>query len=876
MGFQAVKSVDELYNGVKTKKIVLTNDAALATALNKRIDKPTIGKFAYTSQELAQKFIPTYFDEQKLSKSDVILKISKDFGYDIKSVHSAVEKIVEIKKHSRDVSKYINSYEKRILDKYNSLATTENTLEKFEFHNHFREYSKEDVAVIGYELFTEIDKCALPKEFAKISPFKEETDDLKNFYLFKNENEISDRISNIITTENQNDFSIILNTESTILDILKAKLYKKGIKLNVKEYLHENLNLRSILNLLTLSFQINELYLRDLAPYFEMFNIGTSEGYSNYTLKDYSENVNTDENFNKLCEFLKNVSKYRFLDLLKFLNDFEIEMPYEFKKTLQKLEIYDKNINYQNIQNLTYYIDNFDIEIGNSKSGVLLIDAKNSVYVDKPVCIYVNIDSSWTNDVKKAPYISKKDEEQKNLSNFQILLSQGQLQYYFVTEFKNGEKTIPCFYFNQIFEKEIESFRDEIFGVKNLSNNKNNVVEEVSENFEAKEPITKHIFSQSSLNNFVRCPKIYEISRIYRSDSKNYHVKGNLLHEFAEFYVNYPEFVKEKGLEYFAEILSNEYSKLIDILLKDLEKTEFLIGIKNTVEFIDSTTFDFESTFNLESKKQNENFLSRLFEMPLFRKNTEVYFEDLNFGLNGFIDLLIDNSTILDYKSSKSVKSASKILKLCNIKKLGSEIDFQPMVYLLKLRTENPNKNLSFKYYFFLGNKNKVLDGTGHFDENIVDIMYYPTSFNDFIFSDTGFELALGSKERMNFVNTVSKEYILEYFTKNPFNSEMTNEFLETHKFGFLEHILAYSPKKTVEKGALSFYKELLNIKNGTSRAVSKAVFFKDDLDNFEEFLKDKNEEVKLYSSLRYPYLPVVPELCKNCEYSDICLKRGD
>jgi hypothetical protein len=74
----------------------------------------------------------------------------------------------------------------------------------------------------------------------------------------------------------------------------------------------------------------------------------------------------------------------------------------------------------------------------------------------------------------------------------------------------------------------------------------------------------------------------------------------------------------------------------------------------------------------------------------------------------------------------------------------------------------------------------------------------------------------------------------------------------------------------------LSFYKELLNIKNGTSRAVSKAVFFKDDLDNFEEFLKDKNEEVKLYSSLRYPYLPVVPELCKNCEYSDICLKRGD
>ncbi|BAP62902.1 PD-(D/E)XK nuclease family protein [Methanococcus maripaludis] len=876
MGFQSVKSVEELYGEVKTKKIVLTNDAALATALNKRIDKPMIGKFAYTSQELAQKFIPMYFDEQKLSKTDVILKISKDLGYDIKSVHSAVEKIVEIKKHTRDVSKYINSYEKRILEKYNLLATTENAIEKFDFYNHFKEYSGSDVAVIGYELFNEIDKLALPSDFTKISPFKEEMKDLKNFYLFKNENEISDRISDIITDETQNDFAIILNTESTILDILKSKFYKKGIKLNIKEYLHQNLNLRSVLNILTLSFQINELYLRDLAPYFEMYNIGNSEGYSNYTLKEYSENITADDKFTKLYEFLKNISEYRFLDLLTFLNDFEIEIPYEFKKTLQKLEIYDKKITYQNIQNLIYYIDSFDVEIGNSKAGVLLVDAKNSVYVDKPVCIYVNIDSSWTKDVKKAPYILRKAEEYKNLSNFQIMLSQGQLQYCFVTEFKNGEKTIPCFYFNQIFGKEIESFGDEIFHVKNLSNNKNSIMEEVSEIFEVKEPITKHIFSQSSLNNFVLCPKIYEISRLYRSDSKNYHIKGNLLHEFAEFYVNYPEFVKEKGLEYFAEILSNEYSKLIDILLKDIEKTEFLIAIRNTVEFIDSTTFDFESTFNLKSKKQNENFLSKLFEMPLFRKNTEVYFEDLNYGLNGFIDLLINNSTILDYKSSKSVKSASKILKLCNIKKLGSEIDFQPMVYLLKLRTENPNKSLSFKYYFFLGNKNKVLDGTGRFDENIVDIAYYPTSFNDFILSDEGFELVLGSKDRLNFVNTVSKEYILEYFTQNPFNSEMANEFLEEHKSGFMDHILAYSPKKTVEKGALSFYNEVLNIKNGTSRAVPKALFFKEDLDNFEEFLKGKNEEVKLYSSLGYPYLPSVPELCKNCEYSDICLKRGD
>ena len=39
---KGVKSIDELYEEVRDFDLVITNDAALATALNGRIDKPVV------------------------------------------------------------------------------------------------------------------------------------------------------------------------------------------------------------------------------------------------------------------------------------------------------------------------------------------------------------------------------------------------------------------------------------------------------------------------------------------------------------------------------------------------------------------------------------------------------------------------------------------------------------------------------------------------------------------------------------------------------------------------------------------------------------------------------------------------------------------
>ena len=80
------KSIQELYEETKDYDLVITNDSTLARALNSLINKPMIGRLAYTPKELGGKYSKYYFSEPILSKPKVILEISKKLNKDIKKV----------------------------------------------------------------------------------------------------------------------------------------------------------------------------------------------------------------------------------------------------------------------------------------------------------------------------------------------------------------------------------------------------------------------------------------------------------------------------------------------------------------------------------------------------------------------------------------------------------------------------------------------------------------------------------------------------------------------------------------------------------------------------------------------------------------------
>ena len=72
-----VKSIDELYEEISQDSLVITNDAPLSTALNKRLDKPLLGDFCVTPKVLGSKFSSLLFRNEVKKIEEIILIVKK-------------------------------------------------------------------------------------------------------------------------------------------------------------------------------------------------------------------------------------------------------------------------------------------------------------------------------------------------------------------------------------------------------------------------------------------------------------------------------------------------------------------------------------------------------------------------------------------------------------------------------------------------------------------------------------------------------------------------------------------------------------------------------------------------------------------------------
>ncbi len=860
------KTINQIYDEIKDFDIVLTSDAALATALNRSIKKAQIGKLAYTPNELARKYSSRLFMQGLMTKADLVLSISKKLNKNIKTVHNSIEKIEDVEKNTDEVEKYLNREDLEIYSIYKEIPSVHRALFFFD-----KKYLPKKVAVIEPDFFNNLDNKTIPKEHSKISILTEENIEFSNFHTFSSQENAIKKIINLINKENEADVAIILNTQDSILNVIKSQLYDKGINIQIKGYLDEDLNVRAYLNFISTALHNDEATVKEVMPFLELFNIAIDYKYNNFILSKYVTNISKDDNLKHLFGFLNSIHEKTYGDLLFQFKD--VKLPLELRDLLYKLDLYEARITHDNFYDFLYYLNNFQVELTNSKKGVLLVDCKSSAVVDKPVCIYLNPDTSWTRQVKTADYIDKEKEEKNNLNKFQILINQGDTRLFFVPLIKDNQKNIPCFHFTQIYLREIKDFSDILFNaVKHdlMSLNANSEPTLINTN-----TFTFDAFSQSSLNTFFECPKKFEFSRVAPQEEQSYFMKGTLLHAYAEFYVNYKEFCIEKADEYFAKMLLEEYMNIVEHINEELEKTIFLIGIKNIRSYID--TFQIDANHNLpkkDSSKGEENFISKKTGKVINNKNTEVEFDNTSTKLKGFIDLVIDSTSVIDYKSSKELKTIGKVITKSNLELIKDEADFQPLVYLLELSKHTPDKKLSFYYYFFLQNLGDVINGDESLDSNIVEVKYFPMTFNEFITTDEGMAIICEKGARKDILNLLGPERIKEVCRCNPLENpfEMNKE-LECYKQLEADAVAIKDTKKNREI-VEDFFKEVCRLRNGKSASYKNALFFKEDLEKFEKFVTEQYVLVQKYISEGFPRTPISKDTCKDCQFKDICLGR--
>ena len=882
------KSILQIYEETKHYDLVITNDAPLATGLNKLVEKPRLDYFSLTPKQIAAKYAVSVFD-RIYTKAEIILEITKKTGRPLPMVHQTIEKIFEIWSHTGLLESCENflTGEKEFLPMLLKYPSVELAMEVFN-EDHF---GNKNIAVAGYELFTELDKQVLPKRNKspdRISLFTGEEFKIERTYVFSSANDLINNTVALINNDNADETAVILNNESEYLEIIKTRLVEKGVRCEIRTMISDDIDTRNYLSFIDASFNTSDLKVKEIIFLESLIDISIDRYYSHYYLNGYLKKINKSKLLKELCDIMLSVEKYTYgglLDKIEFTG--QRQLTPELRELLKMLDLSDKKITQANFNLLNYFIKNIDAEISGSREGVLFVNSKNSAFIDRPVTIFVGLDESWTKTYTDKEYIDKKEEEKKNLDKFQILLSQGTEKLMFAVKVRNNLPVIPCYYFNILSGTGIRNFENAFFNPVNVKFPEiKNKFRPVKVNLNKTESKQSEYISPSGLNSFITCPKKYSYSRLIPGEDQNYFLKGNLLHCFAELYFNHPDFVRENFEKIHRDIIG-EYGIFLKDMNTGIEKTVFRIGMKAIMMFIDSMNFD-KHRLN-PPLVHKDNFLFTISGKKKIYSNTEKWIKNPKAGISGKIDLSSDRY-IVNYKSGKGSKSNSALLKEFRYAEMAEEknpdLNFQTIAYLAGTRDSLPGEVINFIYFFFLSNISDIIAGKEDPGKTFTEIKYIPLTFRDYILSKECFDKMsdelMESKKNDILLRTGYEEYrklIEERFDDKIFfkKDSVTDTFQEAF-YNLLLNKLGYSLRDFRKNKDETFLKDivlplLLKLYFIRTGEKGEAYIFKDDADEFIKLAKKAIDEINIYQKSDFPNQPIynLRDVCIKCEFLSLC-----
>lgn len=865
---QKSRSIDEIYHEARDFDRFITSDATLATALNKRVDRAFVGRFAATPLGIASEYCHIFFSKRPLSTEACSLKISREAGMPLRNVYAAIDRIHDILIHGKDPDTFLNTYDSHVWDMYRTLPTSYNALRYFDPSV----MGGLTVAVGGLSLFTPLDKRVLPAEYTQINVCEKSPQHLSKTFVLDSDHAILSFLSEYITPENAHRAAVVTHPTSSIVAPFKAMLMRRGIPVLEKETIREHLGARSFIELLSLAKNSQEARVCQARPFFEQAGVKVRVKYDDYNVQIFSESLEGAV-LAKWWHELKSVFSKTFAEALCMCP----EPLREF--LLPELESYgllDVEINDQSVDDLQFLLLNSKKEVGKTGGGLILSDSSRVAFIDRPHVVYVGLDSSWTPHAAKAEYCDQDAELQKALESFNIMLTQGKSRIYLVSQYNGAGKTVPCYLFNMLCERDVKGFFDPFFEATYLplpgSEHSHRAC--VCRGMDEK---GFSCFSQSSLRRFFTCPKQYEYSRAIPTPERSYFLKGTLLHEFAQCYASDPSKVRDTGFGAITDKLVDIFSSINGSLHPEVERTTFCAGIDTVVSFLDS--IDLTGPICLAPAKKDvvdENSLADILGIPSCSQRTELYFEEEDLLLKGKIDLVASDTWIVDYKSSKEPVSVSGVLKALSLDSAKDDVDFQPLAYLSYLRKHSPEKELIFTYLYLVANRHKKLLGTDDSYGARVDVIYHPCGFNDFLQDADVYELFNSSQKKKAFCACVGADLLASYFSENPIPHalQFTKGIAESgYGLNFASWACALASK--MEKGAPGDYlKGIVAFRTGSRQKTGEAHIFKEDLDMFEEFVKKQHELMLIYRQKGFPRTPRSAKACKYCDYRDICERR--
>lgn len=877
-----VKSIQQLYSEAKNYDIVLTVDASLARGLNNLIDTPRFALLASTPRQLAQSFADLHFDNL-YTKFEFITLVSEETGKSFRLVHALTENILNVWNQSgllelTDI--HLTDEAKTIIPFFEKYPMTELAMQSFDE----KFFTNKKIAVIEKEFFNELDLQVLPKNifYDEINIFTGEKYSIDKTYLFGNTKTLIDNVTSLITPENAHSIAVALEPNSDYNILLQIRLKENGIAVRVKDSLRQSLIVRFMIGLIENSFEYDTLRAVDFKEAGKFFGFQINPAMDDYNIEVVINNY-ADKKLKSFYKLFIESSKFTFE---KFTNElierYSCELN-DFLLLLHKTGFSNKKITEENLLELKYILDNFELEDEEKNKGVVFIDAKNSAFVNRDVVIYIGLDETWSISLNEKQYIDKQREDKINLNKFQVLLQQGSERLYLAQEIKDNSEVLPAPYFSIIENRSVTNLKDKIFNPVFIADENSTPENEdkMIEIFDAGEEVTG--IAPTPLKKFIMCPAKYFYESHCRQKDAPYFLKGNLVHQFAEFYFQHPEFCRVNYQKIFEYILKH-YSSVITKSELEIEQTNFRIALENIMVFLDEINIE---KIAASGDLKEDNGLMKYFEMKKIYDYTE---KDLpkDFILKGRADLR-DKKTIVDYKSGSSRYKLKDLPKLINIDYIyeneDTDFDFQAISYLAALKNENfSEEKLKFIYNYVLANRKSLLDKRLKDEDNFTELNYIDLDFSQYLQTENCYEFVKENshKDYKKYFDVLNFEAYKSIFDEidlheiNFWDKESVSKILCREILRALA-IQGFDYKSFRKKEERTYIEELRKAAEifYTIRS-NQGLIFKDDVKKFIDYVKKKLYELNLYRKNNYPAMPVFEsnQVCKECEFLNMC--RGN
>ncbi len=826
------KGIDYLYDEVKDFDLVLTVDAPLADALNIRLDRAKLGYFATTPRRWAI----NQCGDQILDKRQLYLKAVKELDIEWKETAFLLDNIIDCWINTGDISKILE-YRKfrregtdRILELISSTSNFFNILERC---THPRDMN---LAAVGEYQFNKLDKKVLPERYTDVSLFTDGKRKMPPFRLFNSDTEMIKTLVENVLKHDPNDIALVMSEKDPYDNLILSSFDSHSIPYMANIPIREHPGLRTFIYLMSTGLLTRGIKVKDLRPLMAPLKIHVSTEYDEQYIAGSS-----DAGIKMIENMLGKVKTSSFGELLDMCQEKLDSDMSSVKEHLNELEISEEEITQEALNALIYYLDSFDVSLDSSSHGVLLASPKTSAYIDRPLVFYMGMESTWTSEIARKPWVDPKKFDKLMKKNFEILLQNGESQYYMV---KSGE-TAPCFYFNEMVDQSIGSFSD-------FEHSKHSypLEQKVKPFLPPKSPTTfKPIksISQSALNLFVHCPKDYMFSRIVRRPTMWYQLRGQLLHDFAEFYIAHPDFCRSRPLGSFVEVLLEEINPYMDELEMKVFATQMKEGMVNLMTYLDSVKPPKYVPEGYGKASWSTNLFSKAFEKPVGESPTELFFNNEDIGARGVVDLMVSESEIVDHKSGRK-KTLSRIMKEIRPEEMIGKPNLQPMMYLAHHRYLYPDTDIVFTFNHPLENVDKRIFDRGYITDNLVQIQYYAAYFDETVATgdifDKLFNEAGTSTDRRKVLEKIGYGNYADFFKDRGFTRDyLQSEVLETEFINYAKEIVG--DYKYVEKGCRGILKKLLELRENC--------LFKEDLDDFEEYLGKQLSLLNKYMEEGFP-----------------------